>query len=159
MRVVTNTSPLIALFQIGQLDLLERLYGRLVVPQAVVDELTAGRHEGYEVPDCGAYGWMVVETIAVPSMLRLITALGPGEAEALALSLATPTDLVLLDDGLARQLAKSQALRVTGTLGLLVEAKRAGLIPLVMPHVARLRAAGFRMGAPLAAAIARLAGE
>lgn len=65
----------------------------------------------------------------------------------------------MLDDGLGRQLARSQGLRVTGTLGVLVEAKRAGLIPLVMPLVARLRNAGFRMSATLEAAIARLAGE
>lgn len=159
MRVVTNTSPLIALFQLGLLDVLGRLYGRIIVPQAVVDELAAGREEGYEVPDCSAFDWMIVETVPVPSVLRLVTALGRGEAEALALSLAVPTDLVLLDDGLGRQLAKSQALRVSGTLGVLVEAKRAGLVPLVLPLVKQLREAGFRMSPALEITIARLAGE
>lgn len=111
MRVISNTSPLQYLHSIQQLPLLEQLYGRIVVPQAVVDELAVGRHEGYDVPDCTPYSWMQVETVTVPAMLKLITNLGAGEAEALALALVQPTDLVILDDALARQVATSQAIR------------------------------------------------
>lgn len=159
MRVVTNTSPLVYLFRLGLLDLLHQLYGQVVVPQSVVDELSVGRSEGFDVPDCSIHEWMVVETIAIPPLLRLVTALGRGEAEALALALSRPTDLVLLDDGAARQLASMQSLRFTGTLGMLVQAKRQGLVSEVMPLVQQLQGAGFRMTTALISMIARQAGE
>jgi predicted nucleic acid-binding protein len=92
MRVVSNTSPLQYLYVAQQLPLLERLYGRIIVPQAVIGELDVGRQQGYAVPDCRAYSWMQSETVAIPSVLRLITNLGTGEAEALALAIMQPTD-------------------------------------------------------------------
>jgi uncharacterized protein len=98
MRIISNTSPLQYLYAIRQLPLLERLYGQIVVPQAVCDELHVGQQQGYDVPDCRMYSWMRIETVAIPSVLKLITNLGAGEAEALALALMQPTDLVLLDD-------------------------------------------------------------
>lgn len=159
MRVVTNTSPLLYLFRCGQIEVLPRLYQRIVVPVSVRDELSAGRTEGFEVPDPESYAWATIESVPVPGMLGLITALGAGEAEALALALAAPTDLVLLDDGRARQMAALHKLRFTGTLGILVEAKRVGLVDRVMPLVAVIRAAGFRMNDDLASAIAVAAGE
>lgn len=93
MRVISDTSPLQYLHGIRQLPLLEQLYGRIVVPQAVIDELNVGRQQGYDVPDCSAYDWMQPETVTIPSVLKLITNLGAGEAETLALALAQPTDL------------------------------------------------------------------
>ena len=101
-RVVTNTSPLQYLHVVRQLPLLEQLYGVIGVPQAVSDELDVGRQQGYDVPDCRGYNWMRVESAPIPTNLKRITSLGPGEAEALALSLSQPTGLVLLDDALAR---------------------------------------------------------
>ena len=58
MRVVSNTSPLQYLHIVQQLPLIERLYGQIVVPQAVIDELDVGRQQGYDTPDCRAYNWM-----------------------------------------------------------------------------------------------------
>ena len=91
MRVVSNTSPLLYLHAVKQLPLLEQLYGSVVIPQAVVDELSVGQRQSFDVPDCGAYGWMRIESVPIPRMLTLITNLGAGEAEALALALATDT--------------------------------------------------------------------
>lgn len=117
------------------MPLLQQLYGRIIVPQAVIGELQAGQQEGYDVPDCDAYSWMRIKTVALPSVLKLITNLGPGEAEALALALTQPADLVILDDSLARQVAASQHIHYTGTLGILIQAKQRGLIDAVMPLV------------------------
>lgn len=135
------------------------MYGRIVVPQAVVNELMIGRAQGYEVPDPTEYTWMVVESTPVPAVLKLVTALGAGEAEALALSLSDTETLALLDDALARQLAASQGIRHTGTTGVLLQAKRLGLIPAVMPVVERIRQMGFRLDDALMTRIARAAGE
>jgi hypothetical protein len=156
-RVVSNTSPL--LHQLGGLDWLRILYGQVIVPRAVVDELEVGALEGYDVPRCNHHPWMIIETGPVPAILSLVTALGAGEAEALALALAVPTELVLLDDRLARQVAGNLGLRLSGTLGVLLEAKRTGLVSEVNPLLVRLQELGFRVAPGLVARIARLAGE
>jgi uncharacterized protein len=159
MRVVSNTSPLQYLHVVQQLPVLERLYGNLIVPQAVVDELSVGRQHGYDVPDCTSYSWMHIETVAIPSILRLVTNLGAGEAEALALALIQATDLVILDDALARQVAASQNIRYTGTLGVLIQAKAQGLVTDVMPLIDSLESAGFRLTSTLKLTVQRIVGE
>ncbi|HSH78959.1 MAG TPA: DUF3368 domain-containing protein [Herpetosiphonaceae bacterium] len=100
-----------------------------------------------------------METIAIPAILKLITNLGPGEAEALALSLSQPSNLVLLDDALACQVAASQGLRYTGTVGVLVRAKHQGLIGAVMPLVEMMQQAGFRVSEELKLTIRHVSGE
>ena len=159
MRVVSNTAPLQYLYGIKHIHLLEKLYGQIVVPQAVVTELLVGRERGHDVPDCRACSWMHIETVPVPSVLKLITNLGAGEAEALALALSKPADLVILDDALARQVAASQEIRHTGTLGILAQAKAHGLIQSVMPLVDEIQRAGIRISDPLRALIRRAVGE
>ena len=69
--------------------------------------------------------------------------LGPGEREAIALALETAADLVVLDDQAGRRLARARGLQVTGTVGVLVEARARGLLPALRPELDRLRAAGL----------------
>ncbi len=159
MRVVSNTSPLFYLHSIRQIELLARLYGQIVVPGSVVDELEAGRAQGYDAPECRVHPWMRIESIAVPALLALMTSLGPGEAEALALALSEPTDLIILDDALARQIAADRNLRYTGTLGILIQSKQAGFLPTIMPLVSQLQQAGFYMTPDLIAGIRRAVNE
>lgn len=159
MRVISNTSPLQSLHSIRHVPLLEKLYGSIVVPQAVIDEFHVGKQLGYDVPDCLSYSWMRVERVAIPAVLKLMTNLGSGEAEALALALAVPTDLVILDDAFARQVADSQGIRCTGTLGVLIQAKQQGHIASVMPLVETMQHAGFHMSATLKATVQRIVGE
>jgi hypothetical protein len=100
---------------------------------AVVQELAAGRAEGHPVPDIASHGWIHVRPVQVPAVIQLITDLGAREAEVLCLALEPPESLVILDDKFAREVAKARKIRVTGTAGLLVRAKQAGLIPAVAP--------------------------
>lgn len=158
-RVISNTSPLQYLHAIRHLALLEQLYARVIVPQAVVDELDIGRQQGFDVPDCRTYPWLQIEAVAVPAVLKLVTNLGRGETEALALALSVPADLVILDDAFARQVAASQHIRYTGTLGVLIQAKQQRLIPVVMPLVEALQQAGFRLGEDLKRSIRQSAAE
>jgi predicted nucleic acid-binding protein len=88
------------------LDLLQKLYQRIIVPEAVVNELKAGRDQGEDTPDVTDYDWIEVQSVRVPQLIRLITDLGAGEAEVLALALEEPGRLVILDDHLAREVAK-----------------------------------------------------
>ena len=77
----------------------------------------------------------------------------------LALALETPDSVCVLDDALARQIAGALQLRITGTLGVLIDAKRAALIPAVRPQLDQLHNLGFRLAAQTRAAVLKMAGE
>ena len=83
---------------------------------------------------------------ATPQMLAgLPVDLGAGEREAIALALETAADLVVLDDQAGRRLARARGLQVTGTVGVLIEARSRGLLPALRPELDRLRDAGLWM--------------
>jgi predicted nucleic acid-binding protein len=81
-EVVTNTSPLLYLHQLGKLDLLGLLYSRVLVPRSVVEELEAGKAGGYDVPDVASLAWAEVVSSPNVSLLALASDLGKGESEA-----------------------------------------------------------------------------
>ncbi len=87
--------------------------------------------------------------------------LGRGETDALRLALESPSGglTLILDDWRARETAGKLGLKFTGTLGVLLEAKRAGLLAEVKPHLDRLDALGFRVAVETRLAVLRLAGE
>lgn len=142
-EVVVNTSPLQYLHQLGLLHLLRSFYGKVNVPQAVEDELTVGRTRGYSVPVIRELDWVAVRPIDQSSLLRLVTDLGRGEREVLALALEMPGCLVVLDDGQARRHAQVLGLNLTGTLGILIRAKREGKLPALDPVLDQLERLRF----------------
>jgi uncharacterized protein len=158
-EVICNTSPLQYLYQLGHLDLLPQLLGRVVVPRAVIDELAVGRAAGVALPDPTTLLWAVIQWPVSEKALPLITDLGPGESEVLMLGLERPDSVLVLDDRLARRVAESLGLQLTGTLGVLIDAKRAGLIPKVNPLLDQLQALRFRIAPHTRQAVLRLAGE
>lgn len=156
---ICDTSPLQYLHQLGRLDLLRRLTGRLVVPSAVAAELAEGHRCGADVPDPGALSWIVTREPRGQAALPPMVDLGPGETAVLALALESDDGVAILDDGLARRHARRLNLRLTGTLGLLVDAKRAGLIEAVAPLLDDLDALRFHLDARTRQTVLRLAGE
>lgn len=158
-EVICNTSPLQYLHQIRQLDILHTLVGRVVVSAAVVRELAEGRALGLSLPDPGSFTWVTIRAPASTAALALVTDLGPGEAEVLALGLETAGSVVIVDDGLARRVAGTLGIPFTGTLGVLVDAKRAGLISAVAPLLDELQALRFRVAPDTRAAVLKIAGE
>jgi predicted nucleic acid-binding protein len=157
-EAVSNTSPLLYLHQLRQLELLEQLYGKIIVPAGVVTELAAGKALGHDVPDVKAVSW--IEMVQVPSadLLLLATDLGNGEREAIALA-QQRNIRVLLDDALARRHADLMGVRVTGTLGVLLKAKRAGHLPSIAGLIEQLTALGFYLAPQTRDAALRLANE
>ena len=149
-ETVTNTSPLQYLYQAGLLELLPALYGSIVVPQSVVEELSKGREAGVPLPDVSALDWVEVRGAREPALLPLVTDLGQGEREALAIALESHGS-VLLDDALARKHAE--------LLGVLLRAKREGHLEAVRPVLDRLDELGFRLGPAARAEVLSLAGE
>jgi hypothetical protein len=158
-EVICDTSPLQYLDQIGLLHILPALAGHIIVPQAVVEELAQGRAAGLSLPDPTVIEWMSIRRPAAASALALITDLGPGETQTLLLALESEDARVILDDALARRIAKAQGIRVMGTLGVLLEAERAGHVPLIRPYLDRLDMLRFRLAPHTREAVLKMAGE
>ena len=158
-EIISNTSPLQYLHQLGVLDVLPKLVTTATVPPAVQDELTAGRKLGLNLPDLNSLDWITVRRPSSSAALPMVTDLGAGEREVLALALETPDSVCVLDDALARQIASALQLRITGTLGILIDAKRTALIPVIRPQLDQLHNLGFRLAAHTRAAVLKIAGE
>ena len=159
MRPISNTTPLVHLARIGLLDLLRDLYGRVDAPPAVVRE--AARHLGDVFTAVTRVGWLVevavTDKLTADAFERALG--GRGEAEAVALALETPGAILLVDEQAARRFARAQGLAVRGSLGVLSDAKRRGLLPAVRPRLDRLRATGFWLDDETYATAVELAGE
>ena len=156
---VSNTSPLLYLALVGQLDLLAQLYGELWVPPGVLAELKVGAERGVEVPDIRALPWITAKPLASDSSIPLVTDLGRGEAEVIALGLEIPDSRLILDDRLGRRIAELHGLHFTGTAGVILKAKQAGLLVAVSPVISSLRQAGLWLSDVFVAEILRQAGE
>ena len=157
LTAISNTSPLLYLHRIGQIQVLRRLYGLVCATTQVVAELAAG---GLDVPGIDAVGWLEIRDVRIPETLRLVPDLGAGEASSIALALEIgSSSLLLLDDRLGRRIAGLAGLSITGTAGILVRAKQKGLVPAVRPLLEELLRAGFHLRADHVSDICRLAGE
>ena len=153
-EVVADASVLIALAQIGQLSLLQRLFGEIVIPPAVAHEVSPSLPQ---IP-----GWIETRAVQRPLDARVIAArLDPGETEAIALALQAKVERVILDDLPARRLAMrlGLGLGVIGTAGVLFLAKQRELIPAVRPSLDALKAAGFRLRKDVYDEVLKAAGE
>ncbi len=157
--VISNTSPLQYLHQVGTLFLLPQLFGEIWVPEAVVAEIHAGHNRNVSLPDLGALPWLIVHPVQQRAPLPLVTHLGEGEKEVLALGLELPGSLLLLDDRNARRHAEALGLNVSGTLGVLLLAKERGNLDAVGPVPDRLDALGFRLDGGTRQIVLRLADE
>jgi uncharacterized protein len=134
---VSNSSPLIALEQVGQLDLLEKLFADTIVPPAVVREIA---------PTVQLPAWMTIQPLGQPIEPQVISAsLGAGESEAISLALEIKADLIILDERSARRLAVSLCLKIIGTVGILLDAKKYGHITEIRSHLDNLISFGFRI--------------
>jgi len=158
-EIICDTSPIQYLYQLKLLHILSALAQRVIVPPAVVDELAAGRALGVSLPNLDDLNWVVIRRPVSALALPLVTDLGPGETAVLMLALEAREAIVVLDDALARQVAETLGLCLTGTLGLLLDAKRVGLIPKVSPVLDQLQALRFRLAPHTRAAVLKLAGE
>lgn len=164
MIVVSDTSPITNLAAIGQLDLLRHLYGSIVIPEAVYNEMVAA---GKPVPgaiEVQTLSWIQVQNIDDTQRVVALQAsqdnIDLGEAEAIALALELNAELLLMDERRGRALAQNCGLNVTGLLGVLLQAKRKGLISLVKPVIDELiEIADFRLNNQLYMTVLESVGE
>jgi predicted nucleic acid-binding protein len=158
--VFGDASPLIGLAAAGGFGLLRRLFGALRVTASVRGEVLAGgdRPGSRELQAGLGTGWIrVIEN--VPDS-PTFPDLGNGEADTLRAALAAGSDtLVILDDRRARETATAHGILHVGTLGVIVVAKRRGLIKAARPYFTRLVEHGFHLPAALTKALLRDLGE
>ena len=159
-RVIVNSTPLIVLSNIGQLDLLRKLYSEIFIPQAVFDEVTAKDDSAcQQINDLAE--WIHVCKIQNQDEKRMYQAkLHAGEVEVMILAQEVPiANLVILDDNAAKKAAKFLGLKVTGTLGVLLKAKKENLIEKVTPLMSQLMAKGFYITPEIYSLVKSQAGE
>ena len=134
-RVVSNSSPIIALADLHRLEFLFELFGEISVPPAVIVETVTAA----PLPQ-----WIQEVELRQPLGLHIgFVGLGPGESEAIRLALETHPPWLILDDRPARRLAISLGIPVIGTLGILLAAKRKGLLTALQPILDELMQTGF----------------
>lgn len=148
MIVVSDTSPLLYLFLIDFIDLLPKLFEQVIVPEAVMSEISSPGsptklQEWAKVPP----QWLTVKSVEV-ELNANIRRLDAGEQAAICLAKSLKADMLLVDEKLGRQAAITEGLQIIGTLGILDEAARAKLID-IEAAVIRLQQTNFRASSKL----------
>jgi hypothetical protein len=162
LPVVADAGPLIGFARIGLLHLLRQLYGRVLIPIQVFEELqTSEDRPGSRALRAALQeGWLESVSLAGGEELELLSlALGPGEAGAILLSGQHPYRFLLLDERRGRTVAKKRGLRVVGTGAVLLTAKQQGLLDRVSEALDQLAESGYRLSPELRNQILVLAGE
>jgi predicted nucleic acid-binding protein len=162
LRVVCNSSIVIGLSAIGQLDLLPKRFPEgIVLPSAVWREVVQEGGGRVGAKEVAAAEWITVQAVSQQALVRTLQRiLDDGEAEAIALAHEIEADVVLLDERDARREAVRLGLPVLGTIGILVWAKRSQLLSSLKDALDALRTkAGFRVGPSLYDRVLRVVGE
>lgn len=143
LKIICNTTPFIALASIDRVGLMEKLYEAVSVPEAVIEEVRAGGP--IRVPDLTSLKWIHVISNVTTHEHKLLYQLDYGERNVILNALKMDADLVLIDDRIARNIAEHMGLHVKGTLGVLVDAKRKGLIASFEEMALEMRENGIRL--------------
>ena len=161
MIVVSNTTPLIGLASIQRFDLLQQIFGKVYIPQAVYDEsVTTGRDEGGAKRSVSEAAWIQVVNIQDRLAVEvLLDELDVGEAETIVLARELNADWVLMDERKARRKLAQLGINKIGTLGILLKAKQVGLLTAIQPEIEKLNQQSFRMSPSVIEAILKQANE
>ena len=159
MIIVSNTSPISNLAKVGQLNLLQQLYETVLIPNAVYEELLDEGAGEIVIRAVRGATWLKMQPLQnLEVAIELRKFINLGEAEAIALEVNATR--LLIDERLGRKVAIEQGLKITGVLGVLLSAKKQGLIPVVKPVMNDLIAqANFRVSSQLYAEVLKAANE
>lgn len=137
--IISDTSCFIVLSKIGELELLQKVYGSIITTKEIALEF------GDDLPD-----WVeILEVKDIQNQKLLELQLDKGESSALALALETNNPTVILDDFKARKIAAQLQIRYTGTIGVIVKAKLTGIIPSIKPILTKIKLTNFRLSTEL----------
>lgn len=136
MLIVADTTPIISLIKIGMLELYKSMYGEVIIPEAVFNELVSNSSMSNEADIIRKSKFLKINKIENEFAVKLLQKqlnLGAGESEAIVLADTLKADLLVIDERKARGIAKSMGINITGTLGILVDAKRKNRIEKLKP--------------------------
>jgi uncharacterized protein len=144
MIVVADSTPLIALSVLHKLNLLQELYGRIVIGPTVYQEIVIEGRGRSGAAEVASADWIETRLPGNPASLQEISPhLGRGEAETIVLARELPADLVIMDELAGRRELTRQKLALIGSIGVLQQAKLQGLIVTLKPELDTLRHSGF----------------
>lgn len=158
LKVVSNTTPIISLLKLNQLDLLKQLYKQIYIPTAVFNEIEAGKVKEF-YKDLSTINWINIIEIKDKISVKYFLDLDSGEAEAIVLATELKADLIIIDEKLGRFHAKHANLKVTGTIGILLKSKAVGLIENLKPLLIELTEKNVWINEKLKREILEKAGE
>ncbi len=133
--IISDTSCFIILTNIGELDLLYKIYGQIITTIEVANE--------YKQP---LPKWVQIKAATDKYRQQILeTQIDKGEASAIALALEIPESVIILDDYKSRKIAERLQLKITGTIGVIIKAKLRGIIPSIKPYFEKIRKTDFRL--------------
>jgi hypothetical protein len=161
MIIVSNTSPISNLAMVGQLNLMQQLYERILIPTAVYEELLDKRAGETVITAVKSAMWLKIQPVQNQELVNeLRNRVNVGEAEAIALAIEVEANRLLIDERLGRQTAIDFDLKIIGVLGILLTAKRQNLITAIKPIMDDLMTqANFRISSQLYINVLSTAGE
>ena len=160
MIIVSDTTPISELAKVDHLDLLPKLFGKVVIPQGVFNELQVGEHPAAKLVQ--DLSWLEVVTVDNQQLVRELQQsfkLDLGESEAIALAEEISASQLLIDERAARKVAMARKLPLIGTVGILLLAKRRGLLDSVKDVLDEMKAQGMRISDRLYVQVLTLAQE
>ena len=147
--IISDTSSLIALTNIGELEILKGVYEEVVITPEIAEEY------GLETPD-----WIRIEQVNDKQKFKLLNLeLDEGESSGIALALENESSLLKKEKKKGRGIAKKLGIRITGILGVMIRAKETGVVEKIKPLVDKLEKVDFRMSARLKSQILESVGE
>jgi len=159
--IICDTSGLSALLRIDQLQILADLYGKVLIPPKVYEELLSLSELGVDVKKLDSLPWLSIHPISNFDLFnQLLLELDEGESQAICLALELNTDWLIIDELDGREKARQLEIPIIGIGGVLVMAKKKGIIPSVKGILDRLRVeANFRLSEKIYQHLLRAAGE
>ena len=158
-RIIINSSPLIVLFKSKQAELLSQLFKEIIVQEGVFIEVTSAGEDDAASRQLPSVSWIQIVKITAVTPEVAAWDLGLGESQVLSLALETLDCAAIVDDRAARRCGQSLGITTIGTGGLLVLAKRRGIILSVSPGIQALRDAGLWISDTLVDLLKQQAGE
>lgn len=146
MTVVSNTSPLRYLIVINQANLVQQIFGQILIPRGVEQELVhPSAPEAIRQWMSQKPAWLEIRDLTQPPDPELAQRLDQGEAEAIRLALDLHADFLLIDEFRGRQIATARSITVIGTLGILLESYRQGRVQNPLEVLSELQGERFRV--------------
>lgn len=140
MIVISDTSPIRGLVSIGQVGLLKQLFGEIIIPPAVKDELLRIKAIKYDFTSFFDLDWIIIKEIKDKKALEELTIhLDLGESETIVLAKELNCDLILMDETKGRKISKSLEIDTLGLIGILISGKKARFLKEIKPFIDELR--------------------